>query len=307
MGTRPDITPLTEPEGRGAARGEERQERRGTSDELGRRSEEGMGRRAEASRREHSPRRGRPPRIDREAIAQAAGEIPLSNLSLRSVADRLGVSVPGLYHYVQGRDELFALAAERSVRRWPLPVDHDQHWAVWLYEWAVYIRDANVSEPGLIKQYLDAAIGVEVMADSIDAALALCVRQGFSAIEAFRAYHLVSECALGAAVAQIREDRARKEGRPSDWELHRILAREDRPLPHLGMIASEAVFEPSARFHDHVTTVLVGIAAQRGESPCEVVTLLAGTSSQEDDSQRRPHRRAAAAPPTRWHSSSRRE
>src|SRR5579864_7418731 len=70
-----------------------------------------------------APRRGRPPRIDRAAIAQAASEIPLSDLSLRSVADRLGVSVPGLYHYVQGRDELFALAAEQSVRRWPLPED----------------------------------------------------------------------------------------------------------------------------------------------------------------------------------------
>src|SRR5262245_19965945 len=113
-------------------------------------SEEGM-RRLEAPRRragEPGPRRGRPPRIDRDAIARVAGEIPLSDLSLRTVADRLGVSVPGLYHYVQGRDELFALAAEQSVRRLPLPVDRDQHWAIWLYEWAGYILSAFVSDPG---------------------------------------------------------------------------------------------------------------------------------------------------------------
>ena len=222
-----------------------------------------------------APRRGRPPRIDRDAIARAASEIPLSDLSLRSVADRLGVSVPGLYHYVQGRDELFALAAEQSVRRWPLPVDHDQHWAVWLYEWAVYIRRSFASDPGLLKQYLDGAIGVEVMAGSIDAALALCISQGFSATEALYAYELVSVCALGAAVSQIREDSARDEGRPFDGELRRILARGDRPLPHLGMLVGEAVFEPSARFHAQVATILIGIAVQRGERADEVAERLA--------------------------------
>jgi AcrR family transcriptional regulator len=221
------------------------------------------------------PRRGRPPRIDRAAIAQAASEIPLSDLSLRSVADRLGVSVPGLYHYVRGRDELFAMAAEQSVRRWPLPEDHDQHWAVWLHEWAVYIRKSFVSDPGLLKQYLDGAIGMEVMADSIDAALALCVRQGFSATEALYAYELVSECAIGAAASQIREDSARDEGRPFDRELRRILARGDRPLPHLGMIVGEAVFEPSARFRTQIATILTGIAVQRGEPADEVAARLA--------------------------------
>ena len=230
--------------------------------------------RAVPDRSGRGPRRGRPPRIDRAAIAQAAGEIPLSDLSLRSVADRLGVSVPGLYHYVQGRDELFALAAEQSVRRLPLPVDQDQHWAVWLHEWAVYIRGAFVSDPGLLKEYIDGAIGMEVMASNIDAALGLCIRQGFPASEALDAYYLVSECALGAAIAQIREDQAREEGRPFYRELRRILATGDRSLPHLEVVG-EAEFEPSSRFHSQVTTLLLGVAVRRGEAPAEVAALLA--------------------------------
>jgi AcrR family transcriptional regulator len=234
-------------------------------------------RRLEAPRRraeKPGPRRGRPPRIDRAAIARVAGEIPLTDLSLRTVADRLGVSVPGLYHYVQGRDDLFALAAEQSVRRLPLPVDRDQHWAVWLYEWAGYIRSAFVSDPGLLKEYVDGAIGVEVMADNVEVALALCVRQGFTAGEALNAYDLVSECALGAAVSQLREDQARAEGRPFHLELRRILARGDRPLPHLGMLASEGEFKPASRFHAQITTVLIGMAVQRGEAPGPVGALL---------------------------------
>jgi len=228
----------------------------------------------EAPRSRAAKRRGRPPRIDRDAIARAAGEIPLSDLSLRSVADRLGVSVPGLYHYVQGRDELFALAAEQSVRQLPLPTDRDQHWAVWLYEWAVYIRSAFVSDPGLLKQYIDGAIGVEVMAGNIEAALALCVRQGFPANAAFDAYHLVADCALGAAVSQIREDLARGEGRPFHRELRRILATGEQSLPHLAAV-DEAEFEPSSRFRARITTLLIGVAVQGGMAPAEVGALLA--------------------------------
>jgi AcrR family transcriptional regulator len=37
------------------------------------------------------------------------------------VADRLGVSVPGLYHYVSGREDLIRLAAEQSALRMTMP------------------------------------------------------------------------------------------------------------------------------------------------------------------------------------------
>jgi AcrR family transcriptional regulator len=219
-------------------------------------------------------RPGRPPQIDRAAIAQAASEIPLTELSLRSVADRLGVSVPGLYHYVRGRDELFALAAEQSVRRLPLPVDHDQHWAVWLLEWGFYTRNVFASDPVLLKQYIGGGIGVEVMADKIDAAMALCIRQGFTARDALHAQSVVADCALGAAVAQVREDQARAEGRPFHRELRRILATGDQPLPHLAVIADDPEWEPSSRFRTEITTILIGIAVRRGEDPDEVAVLL---------------------------------
>jgi hypothetical protein len=39
-------------------------------------------------------------------------------------------------------------------------------------------------------------------------------------------------------------------------------------------MASDAEFEPSARFPRHITTLLVGIAVQRGEAPDEVAALL---------------------------------
>lgn len=219
-------------------------------------------------------RLGRPPRIDRAAIARAAGEIPLEQLTLRSVAERLGVSVPGLYHYVSGRDDLLRLAAEQSALRMTLPTDHGQHWAVWFYEWADYTRRAFVTDAELLKQYIDGAIGVDILADHVDAAIGLCVGQGFSEQEALDAYDLVSECALGAAISEIRERRAREDDRPIEVELRRLLARRGDDLPHLRrLLSGSGSFEPRS-FTDRVCTVLAGIAARRGDSWQQIADLL---------------------------------
>src|SRR5262245_13502271 len=106
---------------------------------------------------------GRPARISRRAIAEAANEIGLSQLTLRAVAERLGVSVASLYHHVDGKDDLLRLAAEYTAARTPIPQAHGQHWAVWLLEWAFYNRDAFAAEPALLEQYLDGAISAEVI------------------------------------------------------------------------------------------------------------------------------------------------
>ena len=61
------------------------------------------------------PRVGRPPRISRAMIAEAAHELGLEGLTLKAVADHLGVSIAALYHHVSGKDDLMRLAA--STRR----------------------------------------------------------------------------------------------------------------------------------------------------------------------------------------------
>jgi len=135
------------------------------------------------------------------------------DLTLRAVADKLGVSITGLYHHIADKDDLMRLAAEYSSTRVPLPEDRGQHWALWLLEWAAYSREAFVAEPGLLGQYLEGAISAEAIADKIDAMLGLMVRQGFSVSEAQAAFDLVNSTALGSAVQAIREERAARAGR----------------------------------------------------------------------------------------------
>jgi AcrR family transcriptional regulator len=226
-------------------------------------------------------RPGRPPRIDRTAIAQAAGEIPLEELTLRSVAERLGVSVPGLYHYVSGRDDLIRLAAEQSALRLTMPADHGQHWVVWLYEWADYNRRAFISDPELLKHFIDGAIGPELTAPAWDAAIGLCMRQGFTARQALDAYALVSECAIGSAVSAIRAERNRREGRSFDVEVRQLLARGEQ-LPHLARYLEEEPLLDAIPFRRQVTTVLAGIAALRGEPWEEIGALLPASAAADE-------------------------
>src|SRR4051812_43317859 len=212
---------------------------------------------------------GRPSRLSQELIVKAAYEIGLENVTMKTVADHLGVSVPGLYHYVRGKDDLLRLAAEFSAGRIELPTDHGQHWAVWLYEWARYNRSAFIADPGLLKQFIDGAIASERTGQSMNSALGTLVTQGFSIHEARLVYGLVSEFAIGAAVAAAREKQAAADGRPTVAELHRVLAmRETDDLPYLRAMLADATANPSPTaddFHEGLMMVLRGIASRRGE------------------------------------------
>jgi AcrR family transcriptional regulator len=206
-------------------------------------------------------------------IARAAHEVGLDRITMKAVADHLGVSVPGLYHHVDDRDELMRLAAEYSASQIRIPVDHGQHWTEWLMEWARYSYDAFIAQPELLGQFLRGSIGAERIATNVDAVLGLLARQGFSPAEAMDAYIAVSDCAVGAAVGRIRDAEATAGGRPTVAEYHRLLATAPPDeLRHL-----RALLADGRPLHSDVTdavrTVLIGIAVRRGD-PWEPITTL---------------------------------
>ncbi|WP_131803374.1 TetR/AcrR family transcriptional regulator [Pseudofrankia sp. EUN1h] len=217
---------------------------------------------------------GRPPRIDRAMIARAAGEIGIDQVSLRSVADRLGVSVPGLYHYVRGRDDLLQLAAEQSAATIALPADRGQHWALWLLESADILRRRFVESPALLAQFMSGAFGLDQMVDVLEAVIAALVGKGFGAREAFEAYVLVTQGAMGAAVGEIRRRQIDETNHPIALEYQRVFAQRDpSDLAHLRAMLADGP-PPESRPDDQLTTVLAGIAARRGDDWRDVVAQL---------------------------------
>jgi AcrR family transcriptional regulator len=198
-------------------------------------------------------------------IARAAHDIGLDQVTMKAVADELGVSVPGLYHHVEGRDDLMRLAAEYSASQIQLPVDHGQHWAAWLYEWARYSHDAFVAQPELLGQFLNGSIGIDRMVTHVDAVLGLLSRHGFDPVAAVDAYEVVSECAIGAAVGEIRDAEASRAGRPIMAEYHRALAQHGPDdLTYLRELVN-TYGRVHSDFTHRICTVLAGIAVRRGE------------------------------------------
>ncbi|MEV5646908.1 TetR/AcrR family transcriptional regulator [Nocardia sp. NPDC052254] len=93
------------------------------------------------------PRRGPKPKLSVDDIAATTLGIAdgdgLAAVTLRRVADELGVTAMSLYGYVPGKAELLDLLADRAWRDYPMPDDGDSGWrdrieAVARANWLIY-------------------------------------------------------------------------------------------------------------------------------------------------------------------------
>ncbi len=214
---------------------------------------------------------GRPARIDRDAIAEAVLELGLGGISMKAVADHLGVSVAGLYHHVSNRRELLVLAAERSLSRARTPEDRGQHWDEWLREWARHVYRSFVDEPEVLAQWMSGALKWESMVDVIDSVIQVLGRAGFDPPDAVAAFDTVARYAVGAAMHEIRMSGSLKEGRSTLAELHATLALRPGELPGVRALLETPPLATGNEFDERLTTVLVGIAVRRGDDPRAVL------------------------------------
>jgi AcrR family transcriptional regulator len=95
------------------------------------------------------PRPGRPPQLSREQIVAAALRGNLDTLTMRELADRLGVTHGALYRWVGGSDALFDLISEVMVERiLPAGQPGGRAWRPWLARLAWAMHDQFLAVPG---------------------------------------------------------------------------------------------------------------------------------------------------------------
>jgi AcrR family transcriptional regulator len=94
-------------------------------------------------------RRGRPAKVSREALADAAVELGFTEFTLAEVAARLSVSLQTVYNHVRDRDELLLLAAEGLEERHVLPPEGDMDWLDWSRAAAHSLKALYEKTPGL--------------------------------------------------------------------------------------------------------------------------------------------------------------
>lgn len=208
-------------------------------------------------------KRGRPARIDTEAIADATLEIGISHATMRQVADRLGISLPGLYHHVKGKEDLLRIATLRALELVPRPQFDGVHWDTWLRDWANFIRVGFAEHPELLEQYMKGSVGDDQMGVVSEALDVLC-GLGLDVVDAFRVFAAVTNLALGDTVYEIRERVLTETGRPWTDRLDAFVA-ADGPDQHVTLQRlGRAGALPSTQeaFDAQCDYLLAGIAAR---------------------------------------------
>jgi AcrR family transcriptional regulator len=120
---------------------------------------------------ETRPTRGRPPRISRDQIVEAARSVAATRLTMQAVADALGVSRKALHYYVGDREGLLTLVVldlfDQQLNRVELPSDGD--WRAVLSAYAVAFRDGLI-KVGTVTDF------AQLRGVGVEAALALAER-----------------------------------------------------------------------------------------------------------------------------------
>ncbi len=178
-------------------------------------------------------RRGRPARVSRAQVVQAAVAVAdaegLEAVSMRSVATALGVAPMTLYSHVPGRTELVDAMIDRAYADWDLPAD-DQPWRPALESFARGYWQLLRDHPWLLEVNMwRLPLGPHVLA-SQEAGLRCLVDTGLTPVQVVETVDVltgtVAAAARGAAVEAADETRQGLDyasfwaGTSDFWERH---------------------------------------------------------------------------------------
>ncbi len=184
-------------------------------------------------------RRGRPRRISKERIVEAAVAQGLDSFSIQSIADHLGVTAPALYTHVSGRDEIVELVAADLMSRLQVPDSVD--WKEWLLDFGRQAR-LHFADAGTALQVdLSGPLAMRRL-EVGERGVRLLIEAGFTPADAGRALWLVfrAACTAGpgeAASVSAPMNEARRVAEPGS------LPAIDRAIDAITAAASVDTFE----------------------------------------------------------------
>jgi AcrR family transcriptional regulator len=211
-------------------------------------------------------RPGRPARVNARAIIQAAIDIGLEGVTLKQVADRLGVAVPTLYRHVRSRDELVRLAAFQITLARVLPDSTGAHWSDLAHRYAESLFESFMAEPQLIGELLKGRLGPHAEVDVLEQFLAALAPHGFTPEQGARLFHAIGMVTIGAAAGSIGKAASDAAGQPWTAETRRTLAERDPDeLPRVRRVLPALLEVEMIPWKHALHRLLAGIAAERGE------------------------------------------
>lgn len=228
-------------------------------------------------------RRGRPPTVNQELIADAVLHVGFVGLTYAAVSERLGVSLATLFRHVRGRDELSRLGLDLAMRRheWPRL---DGPWRPMLEAWAVSAWTLWAAHPGAAVEVSRGVVppAVVQLSDQVSAAL---LDAGFTVDNAVRAvdlvFDLVTDSRRGVEALDLEQSSTGgtvRDAIEAQWQRADVdddVAIADRRA--IRASTGDAVrADPMAWFVGKLQVVLAGVEAEL--APANAVRALAGAS-----------------------------
>jgi len=231
---------------------------------------------------EMSHREGRDPHLERErrlfgvrrhGIAGAQHQSStegLGELSMRSVAERLGFTTMSLYRHVPGKAELVELMRDAALGAPPQP-ETSEDWRSQLAGWARASLERHHRHPWRLEMELRAPFGPNHLR-WLDAGLQAVSDLGLPDQELVSTVLAVDSYVRGAARLQVSMAREIRRSRSSMAELERVYARifeavvTSERYPTLARVIAAGAFEPTDpprdEFEYGLVRVLDGIAVR---------------------------------------------
>lgn len=212
------------------------------------------------------PRRGRPPRVTHDQIAEAVIAVGFPELTFAAVRERLEVSETTLYRYAPDRDALVRLGLDHAIARaaWP---SLDGPWREVLTAYAMAAWHLFESYPGSATEVARGIVPTGVMRRMDDVCSAL-VDKGFTPSDAVLGCDLVFDLVADNRRGVEHYDAIVPDSGIGREQLHRAWEQdsaavaggrtEDRSAIHREIHAS-IVTDPIEWFSRKLTVVLDGV------------------------------------------------
>jgi AcrR family transcriptional regulator len=223
---------------------------------------------------------GRPRRVQMQAVIDAAIEIGLDQVTLKQVAERIGVAPATLYMHVRNRDELVRLATFQLMLSRRMPSAEVAHWSALAALYAEALYEAFLAQPLLLHELLRGRLGPHAEVDILEQFLAAMNRLGLDDAEGVRLFHAIGMVVIGAAAGAIGMRAAA--GGEDDWgqAMQRVLGEPRAAKLSRVRQALPAAMAAPYQWMPVLQATLSGFAAARGEALPETMPSATRTATQ---------------------------
>lgn len=193
-----------------------------------------------------------------EAALRLSAAGTLEELSMRGLAEAMGVTPMALYRHVADKDDIMLAVTNERLEQQTLP-SPDTPWPTYLRELALLLRALLRSEPAVLGVFARRPVTVAAARARLDAVVAVLTRGGFEADDAVRAYAAVHTYTLG--FCSLEYARSQGGGPAHDVELFQRAAQ-------IASFVTETQFEYG--LNAIIDGLKTGVAARAAADPPDV-------------------------------------